>query len=185
MRVITGTARGRRLITLDGEDVRPTTDKVKEALFSIIQFEIEGRRVLDLFAGSGQLGIEALSRGAAGCVFVDQSKQAIGVIKKNLETCGFADSARVYQSDSLTYLSVTASPKERYDIALLDPPYASGLLKKALPLVAEHMNRGGVIICEAPSDMELPEQAGDFTIRKTYRYGKIGMTLYRHKDIEQ
>ena len=147
MRVITGTARGRKLLTLSGEDVRPTTDKVKEALFSIIQFEIEGRRVLDLFAGSGQLGIEALSRGAAGCVFVDQSRQAVNIIRKNIEACGFGELSRVHQSDALGFLSSYQCSGLRFDIAFLDPPYASGLLIKALPAVAEHMNRGGVIVC--------------------------------------
>lgn len=184
MRVITGSARGRKLLTLEGEDVRPTTDKVKEAVFSVIQFETEGRRVLDLFAGSGQLGIEALSRGAAGCVFIDQSKHAAAVVKKNIEACGFGDLSRVYQTDAINWLASFAAERERFDIAFLDPPYASGLCEKALPAAAEHMNRGGVIICEAPSGHELPEQAGDFTKRRVYRYGRISVTFYRHKDIE-
>ena len=184
MRVITGTARGRRLLTLSGEDVRPTTDKVKEALFSIIQFEIEGRQVLDLFAGSGQLGIEALSRGAAGCVFVDQSKQAINIVRRNIETCGFSDRAKVYQSDAIGWLSSYQSARLRFDIAFLDPPYASGLLAKAIPAAAEHMNRGGVIICESPAGAELPREAGEFAVYRDYRYGKTALTLYRHKDTE-
>ena len=184
MRVITGTARGRKLLTLSGDDVRPTTDKVKEALFSIIQFEIEGRQVLDLFAGSGQLGIEALSRGAAGCVFVDQSKQAVSVVRQNIEACGFGQLSRVFQSDAVGFLSSYQCSKMRFDIAFLDPPYASGLLAKALPAVEGHMYRGGVIVCEAPADRELPEEISDFTRRKVYRYGKTSLVLYRHRDIE-
>ena len=88
MRIITGSARGRRLLTLEGEDVRPTTERVKEALFSILQFQIEGRRVLDLFAGSGQLGLEALSRGAREAVFVDAGKEPISIVEKNLANTG-------------------------------------------------------------------------------------------------
>lgn len=176
MRVITGTARGRKLITLEGEDVRPTTDIVKEALFSIIQFEIEGRKVLDLFGGSGQLAIEALSRGADSAVIVDKSKKAVDVIRKNLEVTGFDKRAVVVNSDALSFLSMRA---EKYDIALLDPPYSVGILDKALEMVAPLMNKGGVIICEAPFKDELPERAGCFALTKKYRYGKTGLFLYR------
>ena len=116
MRVITGTARGRRLLTLEGDDVRPTTDIVKEALFSIIQFEIEGRKVLDLFGGCGQLAIEALSRGAHSAVIVDASKKSVEVIKKNLETTGFRSISKVVNSNSLEYLDRTS---EIFDIAIL------------------------------------------------------------------
>lgn len=181
MRVITGTARGRKLKTLPGEDVRPTSDKVKEALFSIIQFDIEGRAVLDLFAGSGQLGIEALSRGAKKAVFVDNSKKALAVVGENVKACGFESVSRLVGADSLAFLQ---SCRERFDIAILDPPYSVGLLEKALPLTAAVMNKGGTIICESPLDNVLPENAGEFTKRRTYRYGKIALTLYRHKECE-
>lgn len=182
MRVITGIARGRKLKTLDGDDiVRPTTDQVKESIFSIIQFDIEGRNVLDLFAGSGQLGIEALSRGARHCVFVDSSRMSVAVTKENLEHCQLKENAEVVQSDSLAYLMRC---REKFDIALLDPPYVSDLLEKALPLLAPCMNTGGVIMCEAKIEKELPEEVGGFTKRRVYRYGKIGVTLYRHSSIE-
>lgn len=179
MRVITGTARGRRLITLEGEDVRPTTDRVKEALFSIIQFEIEGRKILDLFAGSGQLGIEALSRGAKSAVFVDLSKKSVEVVKQNLESTGLGKNAIVLNTDSIAF---AASRADRYDIAFLDPPYRTGLLQKALPLTANIMNEGGVIICEAPFDEELPEEAGSFKMTKEYKYGKIKLVTYRFEE---
>ena len=117
MRVITGTARGRKLRSPDGYDVRPTTEITKEALFSILQFEIEGRRVLDLFAGSGQLGIEALSRGAAGCVFVDKNPAAVEVIRRNLRTAGLHEHTQVLAADAAGYL---ARRGDRFDIALLD-----------------------------------------------------------------
>lgn len=176
MRVITGSARGRRLITLEGNDVRPTTDIVKEALFSIIQFEIEGRKVLDLFGGCGQLAIEALSRGARDAVIVDSSKKSVEVIKKNLENTGFLKQAVVVLSDAEAFLSRRS---EKYDIALLDPPYSKGIIEKVLPKVASCMNEGGVIICEAPFGDELPESAGNFELKRKYRYGKTGLFLYR------
>lgn len=175
MRVITGTARGRRLITLEGEDVRPTTDLVKEAMFSILQFELEGRRVLDLFAGSGQLGIEALSRGAESCVFVDSSKKSLEVVKKNLEATGFKN-VSVLNSDSLSFLRTRA---EKYDVALLDPPYHTGLLEKSLELISRVMSESGIVMCESPSDETLPEQIGGMVLQKRYKYGKICLWTYR------
>ena len=120
MRVITGSARGRRLKTLDGESVRPTTDKVKESIFNIIQFDIEGAKVLDMFAGCGQLGIEALSRGAVFAVFTDISRQSIAVVEENLEHTNLRSLSKTVVTDSLSYLDRTL---ERYDIAFLDPPY--------------------------------------------------------------
>lgn len=179
MRVITGTARGRKLLTLEGTDVRPTTDIVKEAMFSIIQFEIEGRRVLDLFGGCGQLAIEALSRGAHSAVIVDSSKKSVEVIRKNLETTGFDKNAVVVNSDAISFLSRRA---EKYDIALIDPPYSKGLMERALEKISEVMNEGGVIVCEAPYGDEMPEAAGTFILKKKYRYGKTGLFVYRFSE---
>lgn len=180
MRVITGTARGHRLVTLEGDDVRPTTDRVKEALFSMIQFQVEGRKVLDLFAGSGQLGIEALSRGCASCVFVDVSCTSTGIIIKNLGETRLMDRAQVLTMDALAYLSRCT---ERFDIALLDPPYTKGHLEKALPLLAGRMNRGGTILCESAEAETLPEDIGDFVKAKTRRYGKSTLTIYSHREV--
>ena len=148
MRVITGTARGRVLRTLEGEDVRPTTDRVKEAVFSIIQFEIEGRRVLDLFAGSGQLGIEALSRGAASATFVDMSKDSLSAVKYNLEHTKLGDNAKVVQTDALSFLKLT---KDKFDIVFLDPPYASSLVVDSMKLLSDVVAAGGCAICETRS----------------------------------
>ena len=185
MRVITVTARGRRLETLRGESTtRPTAERVKEALFSVIQFEIEGRQVLDLFAGSGQLGIEALSRGAAGCVFVDSSRGAAEVIRRNVKAAGLSEQSRVLTQDALGYLQ---RPGETFDIAFLDPPYASGLLEKALALTVPVMSAGGVILCESDTDTALPETvaactAGEpFVLVRTYRYGRVKVWLYRRQ----
>lgn len=179
MRVITGSARGMKLETLEGLDVRPTADRVKEAIFSMIQFEIEGRCVLDLFAGSGQLGLEALSRGADSATFVDQNNDAVAVIKKNLARTKLLPKARVAGAD---YHSFLTHCKTVFDISLLDPPYGKGLIEAALPLVAPLMAPAGVIVCEAAGIDPMPEAAGDFALRQIYRYGKTAVGLYRRPD---
>lgn len=176
MRVITGSARGMTLRTLDGSDVRPTTDKVKEAVFSAIQFEIEGRRVLDLFAGSGQLGIEALSRDAKEATFVDADKNAIKIVKENLAKTRLADRAAVLQTDSIAFLGMT---DKIFDIAFLDPPYQTGLLQKALSLLGGHMAHGGIAVCEHPFVEQLPDEQGGLVKQKEYKYGKVAVTIYR------
>ena len=176
MRIISGSKRGKKLTSLEGLQVRPTTDRVKEALFDILQFDLEGSRFLDLFAGSGQVGLEALSRGAMEAVFVDNLRDSIRVVEKNLAATGFSDRARVVQADFAAFLR---REQETFDIAFLDPPYEQGLLQQALPLLAEHMALGGVIFCEHPVLEDLPEAAGEFQKSKEYRYGKIALTAYR------
>lgn len=176
MRVITGIARGKRLVTPDGKDVRPTSDKVKEALFSALQFDIEGRRVLDLFAGSGQLGIEALSRGAKSATFVDNSKASISIIKKNLELTGLTENSKVYTAD---YSSFIAMCRDTFDIIFLDPPYEEGLLLPAIKAVLPLMSDFGILVCEYPPHVEIPEEIGGISIYRTYRYGKINIAIYR------
>lgn len=176
MRVITGIARGKRLVTPDGKDVRPTSEKVKEALFSALQFDIEGRRVLDLFAGSGQLGIEALSRGAKSATFVDSSNTSIKIIKKNLEITGFTDFSKVITAD---YSSFAAMCRDTFDIVFLDPPYTEGLLLPAIKSVLPLMSDYGLLVCEYPPEVEIPESIGGFSIYRTYRYGKINISIYR------
>ncbi len=180
MRVITGKARGRKLETLSGEKVRPTTDRIKEAIFSILQFDIEGRRFLDLFSGSGQMGIEALSRGAKEAVFVDSSKNSIAVIKRNLQSTALQENAKILNIDSLSFL---AMKNGQFDIAYLDPPYGTGLLQEALPLVAQIMRKSGVIICESPINEKILSNYGEFLLDREYRYGKIKIYTFRHKDL--
>ena len=175
MRVITGSARGRKLKTLEGDSVRPTTDKVKESIFNIIQFDIEGRRILDMFCGCGQLGIEALSRGAASAVFVDISRASIAVTEENLTTTGFRSMSKTVLANSLEYLDRTS---EIFDIAFLDPPYHAGIMDDAIERVAPHMADGGIIVCETGEREILPEEIEGFT-SKRYKYGKIALTVYR------
>ena len=181
MRVITGSARGRKLKTLDSLDIRPTPDAVKEALFSVIQFDIPAASVLDLFAGSGQLGIEALSRGAKHCVFVDKSADAVAIVKENVSACRFGGCSRVLHMDSLEYIKVS---KGGFDIALLDPPYRHGLIEQAMQGLAPLMNVGGFAICEHEAETTLPDEFPGFILHKRYRYGKVAVTIYRTPDAD-
>ena len=180
MRVITGLARGRRLEELPGLDTRPTTGRVKEGLFSAIQFDIEGRRVLDLFAGTGQLGIECLSRGAEFCDFVDSARLAMKIVRKNVAVCGFEDRAAFHGKDFAAFLSRCG---EKYGLIFLDPPYASGNLERALELITaiDIVAGNGIIVCESPADRRLPELDQPYEKGKEYRYGKIKFTLYRRR----
>ncbi len=176
MRVITGIARGKRLKSLDGNDVRPTTDKVKEGIFSAIQFDIEGRRFLDMYAGSGQMGIEALSRGAESAVFVDSSPAAIKICTENVISTGFEKESRIIKRDSIGYVSTTT---DTFDIAFLDPPYEAGILIKAIEAVSKKMSDYGIIICEHPTEIKLPETVDRFCVYRVYRYGKINVTVFK------
>lgn len=179
MRVITGTARGRRLRTLEGVETRPTTDMVKESMFNIIQFDVEGRRVLDLFAGSGQLGIEAMSRGAVSAAFVDSNPEAVRIIRENLENTGFLEKSKVVSGEAVSFLS---SVREKFDLILMDPPYRTGLLRRALEQIAafDILSPGGIIICESESDFVLPEPLDGFQAHE-YRYGRTKVSLLTKK----
>lgn len=174
MRVITGTARGRKLKTPENYDIRPTTDNVKEALFNILQFDIEGRRVLDLFAGTGQLGIEALSRGASEVVFVDQSRESVRIVKENLKACGM--SAPVFQTNALDFLRSCGT----FDLIFVDPPYDAGLYEPVLNAInsVDNLSDGGIIVCEARRETVLPEMAPPYSRKKEYRYGKVKICVY-------
>ncbi len=176
MKVITGVARGKNIITVDGLDVRPTTQRVKEAVFSIIQFDIPCAKVLDLFCGSGQMGIEALSRDAEFAVFVDSSKKSQEVTKQNLISTGLFKKARVVSMDYKGFLTTT---KDIFDIAFLDPPYNKGILNEALPLLAEKMSEDGIILCEHEANEDIIESFGGFASKKKYKYGRICISSYK------
>lgn len=174
MRVITGTARGRRLKEPANMDIRPTTDQVKESIFNIIQFDVEGRAVLDLFAGTGQLGIEALSRGAESAVFVDEDKEAIKLVKENLRHCGLEGQVR--QLDSLSFLEHCG----RFGVIFVDPPYDSGLAEKALERIIKFdiLCEGGIMLFETRSTTTLPPVSAPYFCGREYRYGKVKLTVY-------
>ena len=178
MRVITGSARGITLKTPEGMVTRPTTDRVKEAMFSIIHFEIPGADVLDLFGGTGQLGIEALSRGAKSAVFVDAGEPACRLIRENLKRTRLEAQARVVRSDYLAYLERT---KEQFDIILLDPPYAEVFLESAIKKITEIdiLRQGGIIVAERPLGKELLWEFPGYDRSKDYKYGNTLLTIYR------
>ena len=184
MRVITGKARGITLKTPEGMQTRPTTDRVKEAMFSIIQFEVPGARVLDLFGGSGQLGIEALSRGAKSAVFVDATENACKLIRENLKRTKLEQEGRVVRSDYLDYLKRC---RETYDIILLDPPYAEVFLENALKYIVEIdiLQSGGIIVAERPVGKDLPWDFPGYTRSRDYKYGSTLLTLYRKNEPEE
>ena len=167
MRVITGIAKGRRLEELPGLSTRPTTDRVKEGLFSAIQFDIEGRRVLDLFAGTGQLG-------------VDSAPAALKVTRRNVSACGFEGRSAFYGKDFSAFLG---RAREKYGLVFLDPPYASGNLERALERIAaiDIVTGNGIIVCESPVEHTLPALPDPYEQGGEYRYGKIKVTIYRRR----
>lgn len=178
MRVITGKARGVQLKTPEGMLTRPTADRVKEALFSIINFDIPGAKVLDLFGGTGQLGIEALSRGAASAVFVDAREDSCKLIRENLKRTKLEQDAKVIRSDYLDYLNRC---REQYNIILLDPPYAEVFLENSIKRITEIdiLQSDGIIVAERPLGKELPWEFAGYTRSKDYKYGKVLLTIYR------
>ena len=178
MRVISGKAKGIALMTPKGELTRPTADRVKEAMFSIIQFDLPNASVLDLFGGTGQLGIEALSRGAKRAVFVDSRDDACRLIKQNLKRTKLESNATVVRSDYMQYLNRCT---DRFDIVILDPPYAEVFLENSLKVITEIdiLQSGGIIIAERPLGKDLPYDFPGFTRSKDYKYGQILLTLYR------
>lgn len=177
MRVITGSARGRKLRTPSGgEIVRPTTDKVKEAMFSIVQFELENAVVLDAFAGSGQLGIEALSRGARHAYFTEENKTAYQVVRSNLQTTGLSERATLLQTDVFSFLVRT---EECFDVVFSDPPYEKGLTERILPLISARCRAGALVMCETATVEELPVSVGGLFKQREYKYGKTKLTTYR------
>ena len=184
MRVITGKARGIQLKTPQGLTTRPTADRVKEALFSIIQYDVPGTRVLDLFGGTGPLGIEALSRGAKYAVFVDAGEDACALIRENLKRTKLEGEGQVIRSDYLDYLRRT---KEAFDIIFLDPPYAEVFLENSLKCITEIdiLQSGGIIVAERPLGKELPWEFEGFTRSKDYKYGKVLLTLYRKAESQE
>ena len=183
LRIITGTAKGKRIETLEGEATRPTSERIKEALFSSIQFDIEDRRVLDLFAGSGQLGLEALSRGAASVSFVDSEREAMEVVKRNARTTGFFDKCRYIVSDWRNYIRKT-SGKDKYDLVFVDPPYSMECCHDAALRLAESglLASGALVVLESGTEEFDPAEISGFEVLKSTHYGKkttLNILIYR------
>ena len=184
MRIITGSARGVRLITLEGEEItRPTTERVKEALFSMIQFDIEGRRVLDLFAGSGQLALEALSRGAASALLSDIDRMACDIIKKNAQKTKLYEKTRVLNTD---YKAVIrgCQGREKFDIVFLDPPYAGDTVQDAIDRMirADILAEGAIVCCE--SDRDTPFGGEGLVLKRFAKYSKTYLTILVKGEVE-
>lgn len=188
MRIITGRAKGKKLFTLEGDATRPTSERIKGAIFSAIQFDIEGRRVLDLFAGSGQMGLEALSRGATRATFIDSSREAMEIVRKNANATGFLDESKFIVSDAANYLR-KCSGRDKYDLVFIDPPYAMNLCKKTVEALLryEALSDGAIVVIESGEEEidlgTLPYS--NFEVIKTSSYGKktaVNILLYRKTD---
>ena len=178
MRVISGSARGLKLIAPEGMGTRPTTDRVKESLFNIIQPYIPAQNILDLFGGSGALGIEALSRGSKACVFVDNDKKAVDIITFNTRKARVIDRANIVKTDAFSYLSACS---EKFDIIFLDPPYNKGFLKDVLKEIYKRrlLKDGGIIAVEGEAGGESAEDCG-FVCIKVAKYGKTTVSRFKH-----
>lgn len=176
MRIITGSARGIKLVTLEGEETRPTAERVKEAIFSMIQFEIEGRRVLDLFAGSGQMSLEALSRGAAKATMIDINGDATKIIKTNAQKTKLYDKCVVLNGDCKKFIK-GFSGKEQFDIIFVDPPYERRMIPEILNYLTKFdvIAPNGLVICE--DDREKPFEFDGLTLRRHAKYGRIYVTV--------
>ena len=183
MRIITGRARGIKLNTLEGENTRPTSERAKEAVFSMIQFDIEGREVLDLFAGSGQMGLEAISRGAASATFIDKSRDAAKIINQNIEKTKLSEFCRLFNSDVNDFIRVTRG-KKQYDVVFIDPPYALRAVAPTLKALLDGnmLKPTSIIVCESEeadifeNDAPLAEK---FEIVKNAKYGMAHITIVK------
>lgn len=181
MRIIAGTARRRPLETLAGDEVtRPTGERVKEGLFSAIQFELDGRRVLDLFSGSGQLALEALSRGASEAVMIDDNSAAVEILKANAKSTGLMKQCRISRMDYSEYLKSASAKSEKFDLVFLDPPYAKDVKDEVLKKVsrADILAPGAIVVCESDVDRFVEDEAVyGLNFRRKYRYGRVFITM--------
>ncbi|MBQ6235954.1 MAG: 16S rRNA (guanine(966)-N(2))-methyltransferase RsmD [Clostridia bacterium] len=179
VRIIAGTARGRKLETLEGMETRPTLDRVKEAVFGSLQFRIPYARVLDLFAGSGNLGLEALSRGATHVVLNDRNPACIAIIRRNIQTLGFSETAGTMNLDYAAAIEQLSSEGEAFDLAFLDPPYREGLSEDAVRRLFEShlILPGGTVVLEHAAELAPKDMAGVYRVVRTKRFGKCGYSL--------
>lgn len=185
MRIVSGSFKGRRLASFRGMDIRPTSDKVREAIFNILPREFPFRKVLDIFAGTGAMGLEAMSRGAVDAVFVDSGAEAVALIKKNMEACGAE--ARVFKSDAIASLKKFSRNSERFDLIIIDPPYATALLKDALEAIDSGglLSPGGVIVAESSSKAALGADFRGLEVTDERRYGDTAVYFLRRKESGQ
>jgi 16S rRNA (guanine966-N2)-methyltransferase len=181
MRITGGQAKGRTLATPKGDSIRPTSDQVKEAIFNIIGHDLTGFLVLDLFAGTGNLGLEALSRGALTAVFVDKSRQSINLIRKNLSICGFEKAGIILRRDLNKGIANISLPgNNTFDLVFLDPPYEKGFLHKILKDLAQSkvLAPFARVLAESRKNVELPDSIERIKIEKKRTYGDTSISLY-------
>lgn len=191
MRIVTGSAKGKKLVSLEGDATRPTSERIKEAIFSSIQFDVEGRHVLDLFAGSGQMGLEALSRGAERATFIDLSREAMEIVKQNCKTTGFFDNSHFLVSDWRNYIR-KASGREQFDLVFVDPPYAMQCCADAANYLAEKglIIPGAIVVLESGEEeivMDDPRLSGYRAIKSTH-YGKktfVNILFYEGREVSE
>ena len=192
MRIITGSAKGKRLLTLEGDATRPTSERIKGAIFSSIQFEVAERRVLDLFAGSGQMGLEALSRGAARATFIDASREAMEIVKKNSRGCGFFDASHFLVSDFRNYIRKAAG-REQFDLVFIDPPYEMKCCAEAAALLAKAklIIPGAIVVLESGEeqiDLSSDKRLSGYEVIKQTQYGKktaVTILFYRGEEVSE
>ena len=184
MRIITGSARGIKLETLEGLDTRPTAERVKESVFSMLQFELENRKVLDLFAGSGQMGLEALSRGASVCTFVEKNLEAMEIVKRNAKKTKLIDRSKILNVDYNEYLRGCRS-REKFDIVILDPPYSQKIIPQILETLVKFdlLNANAKVVCESEDDIEYTCE-GLQTVKHN-KYGRVYITVLAKEGEEE
>lgn len=184
MRIIAGNFKGRRLETPDDDQIRPTTDKVKEAMFSIVMPWIEDSICVDLFSGTGNLGLEAVSRGAAKCYFCDNSRKSIGIIKRNIQYCKTGDKAVIIPGD---YSKALTSIREKVGIFFLDPPYEAGYYEKCFEIIRDLslLAEDGIIVAEHRTNLEMPDELQGFVKVKERKYGTVVLSIYELGRIDE
>lgn len=188
VRVIAGTARGTKLKTIDSDATKPTLDRVKEAMFSMLMPYLPANSVLDLFSGNGSLGIEALSRGSEKCVFNDKSKDCCAIIRENIQKVHFDSKSEVYSADFQTLIETLKRKNAKFDMLLLDPPYGKGLIDQAIyaferaglytEFSVENGTRDCVILAEHSAQDKVSERYGRFVLNKTKKYGTVAVSIY-------
>lgn len=181
MRIITGTAKGRVIIAPEGQDTRPTSDRVKESLFNIISKKIYSARVLDLFSGTGNLGLESISRGAEACTFVEKNNNTYKILSMNIEKLGFISNSELYKGDAFDVLETLRKNNRKYDIIFLDPPYSMGLVEKSIKRISELMllDKNGIIISECDEKDSVPESIYNIKIYRVEKYGRTKIYFWR------
>ena len=185
MRIVAGAFRGRRLFTPKGDRIRPTTDRVREAIFSIIAPEVAGAAVLDLYAGTGAMGLEALSRGAGRAVFVDQSADAVRIIRANIELCGAADRARIIRSGAPAAIRRLAAGGELFGLVFLDPPYGKGFIEKTIAHLGDIASGSSLAVAEHHIKDVSPARCGGWVKTQERRYGDTLISFYARESLER